>query len=204
MKPWLLLAASLTLSACASLGPGAAPTGSPQERWQERRSALEQIDRFTLHARVAGSGALGMKGDLRWQQQADGRFDLRVAGPFGAGAVGISGDAQAVQVRTREGTEVTTDPERWLRQRLGWSLPIGGLRYWALGLPAPHSPAHIELDAAGALAALEQDGWRLQYDEYQSAGLLDLPRRFQLQHGDATIKVVADRWEDLPGSPAAP
>lgn len=198
MKRLFALAAALVLAGCATL-----PGGEPADRavpagWQERQALLERIDRFTLQARIAGSGNVAMKGDLRWQQRADGSFDLRLAGPFGAGAIGIAGDARSVQVRSRDGSEFTTDPERWLQQRTGWTLPIAGLRYWMLGLPAPHSASQPQFNAAGGLAALDQDGWHLQYEEYQAVGTLNLPRRLRLQNEVATIKVIADRWEDLP------
>lgn len=202
MRLALVAAASCLLAGCA-LFRGPDPSMEASEAcWLQRKAALEQIDRFSLQARVASSGSLGMKGDLDWQQNADGSFALRVAGPFGVGALSIAGNPGHVEVRSREGTQVTSDPERWLRQKLGWTFPIAGLRYWALGLPAPGSPARIELDPEGAIAVLEQDGWRLEYAEYQPAGTVALPRRLQLANPEVTIKLVADRWDDLPALPA--
>ncbi|HSW12914.1 MAG TPA: lipoprotein insertase outer membrane protein LolB [Solimonas sp.] len=197
-SPFAAAAASLLLAGCAVFKGPDMPQHSPEARWLERKAVLEQVDRFSLQARVAGSGSLGMKAELRWQQNADGSFDLRLAGPFGAGAVSIAGSPGHVEVRSREGRQFTTDPELWIRQRFGWSLPIGGLRYWALGLPSPQSPASIELDPEGKIAVLEQDGWRLEYDEYQPAGPLSLPRRLQLANAEVTIKLIADRWDGLP------
>src|SRR3546814_14480614 len=81
-------------------------------------------------------------------------FEIRIAGPFGAGAVAISGTPDHVEIRTKDGIEHTDDPQAWLFQRAGWSFPIAGLRWWVLGLPAPNAPAQIELDAQGRLAAL--------------------------------------------------
>lgn len=196
-----LAALLLLLSGCASLRP--VPAGNADALWQQHRAQLEQIDRFSLQARIA-SGSLGMKADLHWQQFAEGDFDLRVAGPFGAGALGIRGDARRVEVRSREGSSFTTEPEQWLKARLGWTLPIGELRYWALGLPAPGAAARLTLDAEGRLAALEQDGWQLQYEEYQAIEGRVLPRRFQLINEDATIRVIADRWDELPGPASTP
>ncbi|AXQ28601.1 outer membrane lipoprotein LolB [Solimonas sp. K1W22B-7] len=196
---WSGVVAASLLAGCALFkGPQMSQTPS-ESLWQERRAALERIDRFALQARVASNGSLGMKGDLRWQQNPDGSFDLRVAGPFGVGALSIVGTPSLVEVRSREGSQVTNEPEAWLRRKLGWTFPIAGLRYWALGLPAPGSPAVIELDAEGEIAALEQDGWRLEYDEYQPAGPVSLPRRLQLAKPEVTIKLVADRWDGLPG-----
>lgn len=195
---FLGVAAASLLAGCALFKGPDLPQQSPEALWLQRKAALEQIDRFTLQARVASGGAFGMKGDLRWQQNADDSFELRLAGPFGAGAVSIAGSPGLVEVRTREGSQLTTEPERWIRQKLGWTFPVAGLRYWALGLPAPKSPARIELDADGGIKVLEQDGWRLEYAEYQPAGPVALPRRFQLVNPEVTIKLVADRWDGLP------
>lgn len=196
MKRLAAAALALSLSACATLSP--APHPESGVRWAAHRAQVAQVHQFTLQGRVAGSGALGVKADLRWQQFADGRFDLRLSGPFGAGALAIIGDANLVEVRSREGSAFTAEPERWLHQHFGWSLPIAGLRYWVLGLPAPDSPAELEFAADGTLVALEQNGWQLQYQDYQTVGSLRLPRRFQAANQDATIRVIADRWEDLP------
>ncbi|HEY0915433.1 MAG TPA: lipoprotein insertase outer membrane protein LolB [Solimonas sp.] len=201
---WCGVAAASLLAGCALFKGPDMPQQPSEARWQERKAALEQIDRFNLQARVASNGSLGMKGELRWQQNPDDSFDLRVAGPFGVGALSIIGNPTMVEVRSREGTQVTADPEAWLKRKLGWTLPIAGLRHWALGLPAPALPARIELDGEGEIVVLEQDGWRLEYDEYQPSGAVTLPRRFQLASPEVTIKLVADRWDGLPAAEAAP
>ena len=41
--------------------------------------------------RLASSGSLGSKADLHWRQFDRERFELRLSGPFGAGAVSIAG-----------------------------------------------------------------------------------------------------------------
>jgi len=200
---WLGVAAGCLLAGCATLKAPDLAQASPESRWLERKAVLEQVDRFQLQGRIASGGSMGMKGDLRWQQNADGSFALHLAGPFGAGAVSVAGSPGRVEVRTREGRQFTTEPELWIRQRLGWTLPISGLRYWALGLPAPQSPAQIELDDEGKITVLEQDGWRLEYDEYLPAGAVSLPRRLQATNAEVTLKLIADRWDDLPCSAPA-
>lgn len=200
MKSRLLLSiAALWLGGCATLGdPGAADPAAAESRWQQRRAELEQIAQFTLQARLASSGSLGSKADLHWRQFDRERFELRLSGPFGAGAVSIAGGTGEVRVRTRDGSQFTTDPERWIRERVGWALPVSGLRYWALGLPAPDSPALIELNERGEIAVLQQDGWTLEYQEYQpGTGGPTLPRRLQLNGAVASLRLIADRWTDL-------
>lgn len=197
-RPLLRLGAALLVllcSACATLQPAPIDQAAAEAHWRTHHDALAAISRFTLNGRAASG--LGVKADLRWQQFDDGHFDIRIAGPFGAGAVAISGTPDNVEIRTRDGIEHTDDPQAWLYRRAGWTFPIAGLRWWALGLPAPDAPAQIELDAQGRLATLTQAGWTLQYDEYQDVQGIALPRRFEAKSEQITLKLIADQWTGI-------
>ena len=170
-----------------------------QLAWETRRARLVQIDRFTLQARVSSGGIFGVKGNLHWRQSGDS-FEMRVAGPFGVGAASLTGHGKNVEIKTSKRTFTTQDPEGDIHKRLGWTFPVMHLRYWVLGQPAPGSAADFELDASGQLVELEQDGWTLEYDEYQAVGALALPRKFEVANDEVTIKVVVDSWADLPAA----
>lgn len=164
--------------------------------WQARRAQLSQIDRFSLEARVASGGIFGVRGNLSWKQLPDS-FDMRVAGPFGIGAANITGRGSEIEIRTAKGSFKTSDPERDLRERLGWTFPVAHLRWWVLGVPAPGTDSVMEVDDKGRLTALEQDDWKIEYDEYQTAGGLELPRKFEVANDEVKIKVVVDAWSGL-------
>jgi len=168
-----------------------------QRAWEARRTQLAQIDRFTLQARVSSGGMFGVKGNLHWRQTPEA-FDMRVAGPFGVGAATISGRGREVQIRTAKRSFVTRDPEGDLKARLGWTFPVSHLRYWVLGQPAPGSRAEFELDRDGRIATIVQDDWTLEFDEYQPAGELELPRKFEVANAEVRLKVIVDTWSDLP------
>ena len=188
--------ALLSASACSLL-----PMKSEKSRlaWEARRDSLSRIDRFTLQARVSSGGVFGVKGNLHWQQQGD-VFQMRVAGPFGIGAAHISGQGKQVEIRTSKGSFRTDNPEADLQQRLGWTFPLTHLRYWVLGVPAPGTQTEVEYDRDGRLVSLAQDGWTLEVDEYQAAGALELPRKFEVANDEVRIKVVIDAWSGLPGA----
>lgn len=207
-RRWVIAALVAVLSGCASLpGPGSAPASPGQLRaWEARSENLSRIDRFVVNGRVA-SGALGFKADLRWKQLPDGRFELRVAGPFGARAAELSGDVHEVRVRTgNDAVTTTADPEAWLEHALGCRLPVSGLRWWALGLPDPQSRYDVLLDADGRATHIAQNDWKLDYIEYRLVDGVDLPRRIEARNGDTRVTLLADRWSDvapsLPPSPA--
>lgn len=166
--------------------------------WETRSEQLQKVDRFLMQARGSYGRLMPVKTDLRWQQNADGSFDLRVAGPFGIGATTITGTPDNVQVRTRSGTYQSNNPEQWIQDKMGWTLPLAGLRFWILGMPSPHSDADIDLDSEGRVLTLEQDGWTLNYSEYQKAAAHQLPRKFEVSNSDVKLKVVVDSWTDLP------
>lgn len=182
--------ALLSATACSLL-----PMKSEKSRlaWEARRERLTAVDRFTLQARVSSGGVFGVKGNLHWQQQGD-VFRMRVAGPFGIGAASISGRGKQIEIRTPKRTFTTEDPERDLQERLGWTFPVLHLRYWVLGVPAPGSAAEVEYDRDGRLLSLAQDDWTLEVAEYQSAGSLELPRKFEVANDEVRIKVVVDDW----------
>jgi outer membrane lipoprotein LolB len=173
------------------------PSASSQHAWELRRAQLVQIDRFTLQARVSSGGLFGVKGNLHWRQLPDS-FDMRVAGPFGIGAANITGRGGEVSIRTSKRSFTTRDPEGDLKARLGWTFPVSHLRYWVLGQPAPGSKAAFALDDDGHIVSIEQDGWTLQFDEYQDAGALELPRKFEVANSEIRLKVFVDSWSDLP------
>ena len=169
-----------------------------EQRWEARSAELQHVDRFLMQARGSYGRLMPVKADLRWQQNADNSFELRVSGPFGIGAATIAGTENNVTVRTRSGTYQSDDPQGWIENKMGWTLPLAGLRYWVLGLPSPYSEADIELNPQGQIVTLQQDGWHLAYSEYQRAEGYELPRKFEVANDDVRLKVVVDGWSDLP------
>ena len=65
-------------------------------------------------------------------------------------------------------------------------------------MPAPGGETVETLDADGRLASLEQQGWRVSYEEYRSQatpqGSLRLPRRLTAKREALQLRVVIDRW----------
>lgn len=201
MRALAILCTAASLAGCASLGgPGRVAGGSPQAArlWDAHQARLLAVERFTLSGRIANRGVLALRGDLLWRQLDAGQFDIRLSGPFGVGALRLSGDPQQVRVSSRDGDWISTDPEADLARLYGWRLPLAALRYWALGLPAPGTPAQVTLDEQGRALTLQQDGWSVELLEYH-AGTPALPRRLQAVQDQTTLILLADRWDQLEG-----
>lgn len=194
---WLPLLACLVLAACATpRPPQTAPADAARTAdWIAHHRTLTRIEGFRLSARISSEAATG-SARLSWRQDG-AAFSARASGPFGSGAIALSGTPDAVRIRSGSNALQTSQPERWMQQQLGWSLPIAGLRYWALGMPRPGTAARYRFDEAGRLAELFQAGWRITYSDYRDTQGATLPSRIRLQGNDSAILLRIDAWQSL-------
>jgi len=163
--------------------------------WETRQDILAGVDEFEFAGRIGvHAGDEGFNGQFWWRQ--DGVvFRVRISGPLGVGTVFINGDRREITVTDADGvvTELH-DAEADLRQMYGWTIPVTSLRFWALGIPDPASPAETEFDDAGRLAKLHQRNWQVDITQYsEGAGQL-LPRRLTAVNNDVKVRLVIDHW----------
>jgi outer membrane lipoprotein LolB len=167
------------------------------------QALLTSLDRYSFEGRVAASaGTQGFNASLDWQQSGAGT-NLRLSGPLGAGTLRIRYADSVLHIESSRGQILDgTEADAALQAQLGFAPPLGALRYWLLALPSPGTPAAEERDAAGRLKSLEQDGWRVEYEEYQpqasSAGSVQMPRRLRATRESLRLRVVVDSWHLLP------
>ncbi len=88
----------------------------------------------------------------------------------------------------------------------GWRVPLDGLNYWVLGLPAPDAAASEELDSRGRLKTLAQSGWDIRFLEYTRYGSFDLPSKLFMKRQNAgveaspvkdaalEVRLIVERW----------
>lgn len=191
-----VLLGALVLAGCATRGSVSAPEIEPAIR----RATLEAIDQWEARGRIAlktpdNSG----QGNFAWTQTGE-RAVLRLSGPFGTGAYEIRWEPARLTVLSKDG-EVAADyagpdaAERFLREQLGWSLPVASTRHWLLGLKGPGSPAIEATDASGLLVGLTQDGWQVRYDEYRPQNGIAMPRKLEFESAAGRIRLVIDAWQ---------
>ena len=157
---------------------------------------------WNLYAR----GALRLKGEaytigMRWQRYDDARFTMLIEAPFGQGVLRIEAlAAEQYQLQLPNGQMFEhSTVEALLDDAVGWSLPISGLDYWVRGLAHPDTTYSHRLDAAGRAKSIRQDGWDIDYLEYFDVpGEPSLPRRLSLANDMLTLKLVIERWQQLP------
>jgi outer membrane lipoprotein LolB len=182
----------LVLAGCVSV-PRKPATLIP---WPERRAQLQALTAFELDGRVAvAAGNEGFSAHLGWQQ-CRSRSTVDLGGPLGIGGVHVVANGQSLTVETSRGQKLTSAEARAeLTEKLGFDPPLASLRYWVLGVPDPGQPAAETIGADHRLAAMQQDGWEIQYSAYLSTGGDWLPQRMTLLRGDVRVRLLVDRWQ---------
>jgi outer membrane lipoprotein LolB len=197
MIRFVVLCAAFALAACESIPELPTVTeGGPA--WDQHQAALGKLKHWQLDGRLAvNNGTEAWNINLRWQQNGDD-YQIELSGPFGAGKVQLIGDAHGVLLRdSDQNTFYATSPEELLYQQTGVIMPVTGLRYWVLGLPAPHHVSHPAFDQQGRLAKLQQADWQVAFRRYTQVDAFVLPDKIFIAKIDNSVDVrlVVDAWQ---------
>ena len=188
----VFLCSAVLIAACA--GPTAVNLPELPD-WQTRQEILGAKDEWEFSGRIGVSaGEEGFNGRLWWRQ--DGPVvRARIAGPLGVGTVFLNGHGPELTVTDNDGvvTELR-DAEHDLRASYGWTIPVTSLRYWALGIPDPATPAEMTFDDPGVLSQLRQGGWQVDFRDYREAAGQPMPRRLTAASEDVKVRLVIDEW----------
>ncbi len=184
----------LLLTACAHL---------PVSRENHYRAPADRQAQLAAisHWEIQGVFSLNQPGqavvaNYNWLQSKAG-YELRIHSALNLYTVLIKGNAQQVQL-WRGDTLIANAkrPEELMLQQLGWELPVSNLQYWVRSLPAP-GPYKAHWDSWGRLSVLEQAGWKVAYQNYQSHQRSDFPTLIQLSRDNWHSKILIKRWEFL-------
>lgn len=166
-------------------------------RWQQQVAVVGALRQWTATGRVSiRQGQQGWNAALFWDQE-EASFRLRLMAPLAQGTWQIEGTADAVAMTTPQQEQLlAADVETLLKNQLGWSLPVDGVRYWLTGIPDPtHGYERLRLDEAGRLKELEQGDWHILVQEYQSVGAIELPRRLTIERADLSLRLAVTQWQ---------
>lgn len=171
----LAVAATLLAAACAEL----------TARAPDARVEFEFTARFAARYRdEAASGQLAWRHD----RAAD---EVLISSPFGQGMARVTRRGDQVTLVTADDRRyAANDAETLTEQVLGFRLPLAGLADWVRARPAAGAPAQSTYAQDGRLAALEQHGWRIEYQEY-AAGR---PARMRLHYPGLELRLAISEW----------
>ncbi|RFC36941.1 MAG: outer membrane lipoprotein LolB [Candidatus Nitrotoga sp. LAW] len=124
-----------------------------------------------------------------------GADEILLLAPFGQTVARIRSDMRGAVLNMPFKHYAAKDVDELTQQVLGWHLPLSGLRYWVLALPAPRGAFNIEHDTNGQVMLLSQDNWTIRYTRYAAQTLDSLPLRLVLQRDGLEIQLLIDEWE---------
>ena len=164
--------------------------------WLRHLAALEALQEWQVRGRVALRTAdEGWSASFDWQQRGSD-YRIRLRGPFGQGALELTGDETGVWLQQAEQPPVFAfDAETLLEQQTGWRLPVAGLAAWLRGMPVAGAWSDARWDTQGRLQHLAQDDWQIDYQRYREKHTLMLPQKLRLQRDSVSVKFVIDDWQ---------
>jgi len=193
MTKSLIVLAVLALAACAPVRVRETPAAASAQAAREAQLKTRVSWTITAHIGVS-NGNDGGSGDLVWTQHGD-RYEFTVHAPVTGRTWKLSGDTGSA---TLEGVDPqpdhASDPERLLRERLGWDVPLANLAAWVRGMRAAGA-SRVEYDAQNLPALIEQAGWKVEYRDWLAERDPPLPRKLFASRGSARVRVVIDTWK---------
>jgi outer membrane lipoprotein LolB len=147
---------------------------------------------FELAARIAVRyQERAFSSALRWKQDAGGD-DIWLTAPLGQTIAHLQADAGGATLTAADQREYRASSiESLTRSALGWALPLGGMRYWVLGLAAPGMAlSAIERDSDNRLVSFRQDEFKVAVTYADPAARR--PSRIEVAGAGAEIRLVID------------
>lgn len=198
MKPRLKILAvalPLLLAACvpAVRMPGDASLLNAQ---RAREQALAQADHWVLQGRLGVSdGKDGGSGSFSWTQNGD-QYEFVLRAPITGKSFRLSGDAGGALLEgLDQGPLRGPDAEALMRKALGWEVPLRDLRAWVLGLRADSGPADLRFGADRLPSLLRQDGWAVDYREWDASRQPPLPKKVYAERPPYKVKLSIESWQ---------
>jgi outer membrane lipoprotein LolB len=188
-----ILISLAVLTACAPVR--VRETAATSASQDAREAALVPRAHWQMDAHISVSdGRDGGSGDLEWEQDR-ARYSFTVRAPVTGKTWKLTGDAQHARLEGVEPQPVYgDDPQRLLRDRLGWDVPLDALGSWARGLRVPGARAEVQYDAQNLPAVLEQDGWKIEYRDWFLDSQPPMPRKLFATRGNARVRIGIERW----------
>jgi outer membrane lipoprotein LolB len=194
---WLVAALPLLLAACAPrqlvrLPGDAAMLG----RQQAREKQLADVNHWTLQGRLGVSdGHHGGSGSLTWTQDGE-RYLFVLQGPALSGVDFrlAGGPGGATLEGVRGGPLHGPDAEALMQEALGWTVPLGDLRAWVLGLRADSGPATLRFGDNQLPSLLKQDGWTVDYRSWDSQRNPPLPTTIFAAKPPYKVRLSVESW----------
>jgi outer membrane lipoprotein LolB len=183
----------VALAACAPVRVRETPAALASQAARESQLGSRTHWTLSAHIFVSDGGENSGSGDLDWRNDS-GRYEFTLRAATGK-TWKLSGDADHATLQGVDPQPVRgSDPQRLLRERLGWDVPISDLASWVRGVRAPERRADVQYDERNLPAVLDQDGWKIDYREWFTDLNPAMPRKVYAARGKARVKMAIERW----------
>jgi outer membrane lipoprotein LolB len=117
---------------------------------------------------------------------------MLITSALGAGIARIVRQGDSVVLTTAEPREYrAADAEAITQEVLGFRVPLAGLADWVRGRPNTDWPATADYAPDGRLLALQQQGWNIEFLEYQGSR----PSRMRLSYPGIELRLAISEWK---------
>lgn len=183
----------LLLVGCASQAP-MDESGRQAGQWERQQAEVEAFDTWTMVGKAGlRTPQENISANLDWNQHPH-YFRMLISGPFGGGRNVLEGREGRFSLSNSDGRFEAETPEALMAEQLGWALPVSAMPDWVRGLPGDHASYQLETDEFGFPSHLSQDGWEIDYRDWERVDALWLPRRMIMNYEDVRITLVVNQW----------
>lgn len=209
MKALAVAFAAVSLAGCASVARLPLLAGDPvagDAAQRQRAATLGLADgdcaapAWALAGRVAlSNGRQGGSGKIEWTQGA-GATRMQLSAPITrqSWVLDVTADGAILQ-GVADAPLRDPDAAGLLRDTTGWDIPVAALGCWlraAAANPGRFGDAQIDYTSELLPRRIEQNGWTIEYDQWQPdpASRLPMPARIEARRGSDRVRLVVDRW----------
>lgn len=198
---WLQLIAVMlsTLAGCVSAPISQnEPSPAAQTLRAQHLQQLASLDQFSIQGRIGvQTNGKGFSGSLQWHHNST-RDDIDLYSPLGSQVASIKKNSNQVTLIDSSGKRFSAvDAETLTLETLGWKLPLSGLGDWSIGRPTQSAIKSSSWNEQGLLTHLDQDGWKIEYDNYAQHGRYMLPGKIFLKSDQLNLKLLVEKWNKL-------
>jgi len=170
---------------------------SPEVLHRQHLDQLATIESFSLKGRlgvIKNTKPKSVSARLMWQHAAQ-KDNIDVYSPLSTKVANIINTPEQITYTDSKQTITAKDVESLTQKTLGFALPLASLTDWAVGQPSDDSLVEeMSWDAFGRITTLKQNGWHIQYKDYQNTEGYFLPKKVFLKTPGLSIKLVIDKW----------
>lgn len=193
----MVCAVALLATGCTNSrsSAGMMPAMDREQTFDRNQDKISNLDSWQFDGRFSIRSPKGVdSANLAWMQES-ARYLLKISGPLQQGTVFIRGDASGISYKDSKGvTDKASSPEELLSRHTQYQLPIASLRYWVLGRPDPQYAYNLNIAANGDLRTLNQNGWDIRYEAFNTVEPYRLPTKLVLKHDKIEIIISIHDW----------